>query len=48
MTAQYNEIFNNTRERQQAEKYCILLTVFSKLVLALLFASLFLVVSHLV
>ena len=48
MTARYHEILDNTRERQQAEKYCALLTLFSKLVLALLFAGVFLVVSYLV
>ena len=47
MTLRYYEIVDNAGMREQAERYSILVTLLSKLVLALLFASLFVAVSYL-
>lgn len=46
MNARLHEIVDNARMGEQTERYCVLVTLVSKLILALLFAGAFVAVRY--
>ena len=46
MNAQYHETVHTPRARRQAARYCTLLTLISKLTMAVLLTAIFVVIKH--